>query len=391
MTGSQIITLFIIIFSYIVIAIMLYVGISSIKDRVDKRRLKDIEKGFGDLIKLQINTVNEGKEMTPSSINIVEKSIECPMHFKVFCRICADNYKDKPETIKKYVKTYEDRITKLFLKLDNKNVMKYAYYVFLIGEFRINDEVVNKTMLENLNSDSVYIRVNSLKALSKIGDMNSFIDALRIISLRGRYFNEKVIIDSIDSFEGDVGKLDRRLVEEMDNFTDDMVNMVITHFSNNGYRGCKEALIKKISDSKTSKEVTIRLIRYFDVVKTEGSEKYLYKLIESPYWEVRAATAKTLVRYDFDPIKDKMKKLTGDFNYHVRYNAAMTLITKGKKDSTVQEIINGEDKYARDIMFYAMFHNNLINYDEYRRLTEDDIGDINGPVYRPIGHKEVRV
>ncbi|MEG0005460.1 MAG: HEAT repeat domain-containing protein [Clostridium sp.] len=391
MTGSQIIILSIIVFSYVIIAIMLYVGISSIKDRVDKRKLMDIEKGFGDLIKAQINDLNQGVELNKNYINVVEKSLECPMHFKVFCAICADNHGNNPEVISKYVNIFEDRIVKLFLKMDSKNIMKYAYYVFLIGEFRINKVIINKTMLENLNSDSVYIRVNSLKALSKIGDMNSFIDALRIISLRGRYFNEKVIIDAIDSFEGDSEELDRRLVSEMSNFTDDMINMVITHFSNRGYRGCESALINKISDGRTSKEVTIRLIRYFDVVYTKGSERYLYDLIESPYWEVRAAAAKTLSKYNFEPIKYKLKSLTGDFNYHVRYNAAMTLIKNGKNDSAVQEIINGEDKYARDIMIYSMFHNNLINYEEYKAFTKDGIGDINGPVYEPLKKKEAQV
>ncbi|MEF9951164.1 MAG: HEAT repeat domain-containing protein [Clostridium sp.] len=391
MAGSQIIILSIIVFSYIIVAIMIYVGISSIKDRVDRRRLKDIEKGFGDLVKSQIKALESGVELQKNYVDIIEKSLECPMHFKTFCIICAEHYKIYPESAAKYISIYENRIVKLFLKLDTKNVMKYAYYVYLIGEFRINKDIINKTMLENLNSDSVYIRVNSLKALSKIGDLDSFIDALRIISLRGMYFNEKVIIDSIDSFEGDSGELDKCLVEEMGNFTDVMINIVITHFSNRGYRGCEDALIKKISDNKTSKEVTIRLIRYFDVVKTRGSEKYLYNLVDSPHWEVRAAVVKTLSTYNFEPVKHKIKELAGDFNYHVRYNAAMTLIKNGKNDNMVQEIVSGEDKYARDIMFYAMFHNNLINYEEYLRVTEDSIGDINGPVYEAVSEKEVLV
>ncbi|MEG0641706.1 MAG: HEAT repeat domain-containing protein [Clostridium sp.] len=370
MKGSTFIIVTIILFSYIVIAIMIYVGIARLKENLDSRKLKEIEEGFGKLILKHLDNVSEGEDIPTNEVQVVGQCIDGAMYLKVFSEVCIEYSKNNgTEVVKRYILNFEKKLYKLFFKVDRKSIMKFSYYIYLIGEFRMENNMIIKKLLDNLNSESIYIRVNSLKALSKIGNINGFIDALRIISLRGLYFNEKVIIDSIDSFEGNKDELDSIILSEINNYTDDMTNIVINHFSNNKYKKCSNTLLKMINNKKTSKEVIIRIVRYFEEVYNSDAQDSLINLLDSSYWETRAVTSRAMIKYDVNKAEEKLKNLVSDRNYHVRYNAAMTLISRGKGDRVVNEIINGEDKYARDIMVYAMFNNNLINYDEYMHIT----------------------
>ncbi|KMT22218.1 HEAT repeat domain-containing protein [Clostridium cylindrosporum] len=366
MGGTSFIIISLGVFSYVVICIMIYVGIARIKEKLENKKLKEIETGFGKFVLEHLEKTRNGIELSDIELNLVSDALDTPIYFKVFSKKYME-YANNENILfaKKYILNFQDKIVRIFSKVDRKSIMKFAYYIYLIGEFRINDKIINKILLENLNTESIYIRVNALKALSKIGDLNGFVDALRIISLRGLYFNEKIVIDSIDSFEGDIEELNLRLMEEMKNFTPQMINIVISHFSNTGYRKCSPLLIEKLKDKNTLKEVIMRIIKYFEVVKDIDSEPLIISMLDNPNWEVRVVASKAMLKYDVTKAEDKLRRLVSDNNYYVRYNTAMTLISKGRDYKLVQDIISGDDKFAKDIMFYAMFTKNFIDYDEY--------------------------
>lgn len=368
MLNFNLIIIVVAIFSFTVISIMVFILVSSVFGKKEEEKFKKLNDSLGVLIKIHLDSIKYGDKIPNGEMKHVRSMLKDKLGLEVFAFRVIENAKSDKISSVKYIKNYEEHLVKIFLKTDRKSIMKFAYSIYLIGEFRINNKEINRIVLDNLNSDSIYVRANSLKALSKIGDVKSFSDAIRIISLRGLYFNEKIIIDAIDSFEGDIEELNNILIDEIKNFTEDITNVVINHFENTRYVGCRDFLLNMLKSKDTPPNTIMRVMRYFHFVHYYKAESELIKLLESSNWQVRAVAAKAISRYDLENYCDKLSKLVSDSNYNVRYNAAMTLINSNSNQVIIDRIINGEDKYARDIVIYALFTNNKITYEKYLEL-----------------------
>lgn len=90
--------------------------------------------------------------------------------------------------------------------------------------------------------------------------------------------------------------------------------------------------------------------------------------MDSKDWEIRAISSKVISKYESILAKEKLKKNLGDSNYFVRYNSAFSFIYMVEEQNVINEALNNEDLFAREIIIYAMHVKGLINFDQYNEL-----------------------
>ena len=139
--------------------------------------------------------------------------------------------------------------------------------------------------------------------------------------------------------------------------------VAVEHFKNNKIEFVNEELFKYLNES-ISKEVDISIIKYFSNIKFEACKNKLIQLLNSNDWEYRAICAKALSNYKCNLTKEELLKSINDKNWHVRLNSAISIL-EFNDESLIDYILEKDDNYAKDILFYAMFMDERLSYEDY--------------------------
>ena len=118
-----------------------------------------------------------------------------------------------------------------------------------------------------------------------------------------------------------------------------------------------------MKDENSEKEIRISAIKYFSIINSKYAQEIIIDILKRGEWEYRAVSAATLSSYKNEESINSLLESITDKNWYVRYNSAISLLHLN------QDIINlvflKGDKYSRDIIFYAMFMEGRISYEEY--------------------------
>ena len=270
------------------------------------------------------------------------------------------------------VRDYAGRIINYKILLQNRIVRdKYrrSYILYLLSEFRINIEEVGEFAIDSLGSDSVYTRNNALRVVQNSGNIELLLKAIELISSEEYYFNTRVLVDCIDNFNEEDELLDEALLKNIDRFNPRFQRLVIEHFSNN-LNDSEDVRLKVLDvfSSSKDKSTLIMATRYFGRVIDERAKAYILENLTSPDWELRAMSAKILVKYKSQDTKAKLLESLKDPNYFVRYNSAFSYIDIEEEVKIYDELDNMTDVFAREITMYAMYARSMIDYKDYKDM-----------------------
>ncbi|GAB6169494.1 hypothetical protein JCM1393_19540 [Clostridium carnis] len=362
------------ILMYVMLSIIIFVLSSKIYKKIVTKKIKKISTYLNPIIENHIRKLKNKKEIDSEEINDITGKLKDKIYLEAFNEKIIELRKDNKinTEITMYLSFFEKFFLEKFINLDKSDYLKYSHEIYLYGEYGYKNEKIINQLLENINSESTYIRVNSLKSLSKIGNINEFIYALRVISEKDIYINDKIIIDSMDIFEGDKELFNKELHLNLNNFSNRIKGLVITHFTNIKYEYVAEEFLETIESNIDELENDLAKIKYFGNVKYEKMNNKIVDLLEDEKWEIRAISAKIALNYDNNKVRKSLINSVGDSNWFVRYNSAMTIISLKDNKELIKEVINSSDKYARDIMIYTLFNKKLITYDEYTTFNKEN-------------------
>lgn len=365
---------YIVIISFIVFVIMLFIVSIYLISSIIYNNLanKTINKKVNKLQSIMYNKLSNDKGMDEEDIEQIKKISSTKLGLRAFYLAYKDYINDNGYdfTIKEYINriiSYE-KIRKNSIVRDK---YKKSYILYLLSEFRIDTEKTRQISLESLQDDSIYIRNNSLKLIQNIGDVELALQAINIINNTEKYFNEKILLDFLDNFKGDIDILDKKLLDTLDNYNIKLKTKIIEHYSNrkNDSLEIRDSMLNYISTSD-DKDVIISSTRYFKRVIDNRVANILNKNLKNEHWEVRAISAKVICKYPNKKAIDILKQTIGDNNYFVRYNSAFSLISMEEKDQIMEELLNHHDRFAKDILAYVMFVNNIIDFESYNNYKE---------------------
>lgn len=252
----------------------------------------------------------------------------------------------------------EVKITNLILDKKEKDEFDKAYKIYIIGEFNIHKQY--EYLMNNIGNDSVYIQINILKALSKLGNKIDFIDSLKKIMTSSSLIHEKVLIDILYTFYESDRSLNKDLENELKNEDDTLNKIIIYHFINIKYEDAKGIIYDLVADNSIDTEVKIACIKYFAEIKYFKVESILIELLGSEKWEIRAISASALKEYKNEKVIEELEKSITDEVWYVRQNSAKSLYhLVGEKDK-LKSIIEGDDKYASDSLISTYSEQDII-------------------------------
>ncbi|WP_052356582.1 HEAT repeat domain-containing protein [[Clostridium] dakarense] len=363
-------------FVYIISCSIIYMIVKDMLNMRFNKKVDKLENTFGKEVLRQLNNVKSNKELSKIDIKYIKENLNKRPYVKVFNNhIFKFNENEKNHKFTKiYMLNFEDVILGHIKKCKRKDDTIKSYCAVLLGEYKLNNFEVNNFLFNCINTKSIYLRVSSLKAISKIGNLNNFIEALVYISDEDKYINNKILIDILGQFGGNKSLLNRQLINKFSLFNENIKKTIVEHFKNDKIVLVKDNMLDILKNESSDKEVRISVIKYFSIVKCESAKNEVIEILKKYDWEYRAICASALGNYKDEESIDALLISIGDKNWHVRYNSAISLL-RFEEDYIIDRVLKKNDKYSRDILFYAMFMKNKIPYEEClemsRKIEED--------------------
>lgn len=250
-------------------------------------------------------------------------------------------------------------------KLKSKDVHKVALSCKNLGEIR--SEKALDSLLGLIEIEVVEVKYNVLMALSKIGDEEAFIEAFKKLS-KTIPLSERSLIEIADSFEGDKIYVYRNLMYLEDEFISSIFIKSAGNYKN--ILLADEIAIFLADENKEKKIAALKALGNM------GDNRYVAQIIEllkDESWEVRAIAAKVLGQLQDNRALIPLVKALSDREWYVRYNAANSLISIEGGIQLVYDVLEGEDRFAKDIVVSVLETSygwdKVLEYDMYSTRT----------------------
>lgn len=344
----------ILIFLYYLICICVYIIWNNIKNKRIKKSLDAINRQAYEIIINESKNLREKKSLDKKNIKKLKRKLKSENYQKHIIKYLVS--KENKKEIIEFMN--EVKITNLILDKKEKDEFDKAYKIYIIGEFNIHKQY--EYLMNNIENSPIYIQINILKALSKLGNKIDFIASLKKVMKSSSLIHEKVLIDIVYTFYESDRFLNKDLENELKNGDDTLNKIIVYHFINTKYEEAKEIIYDLVADNSIDTEVKIACIKYFTEIKYFKVENILIESLESKKWEIRAVSASALRKYKNKRVIDELEKSITDEVWYVRQNSAKSLYhLVGEKDK-LKSIIEGDDKYASDSLISTYSEQDII-------------------------------
>ncbi|MEG0314192.1 MAG: hypothetical protein RR646_02900 [Erysipelotrichaceae bacterium] len=361
---------------YIMLSIILYVYYHSYINNKNTRLYNDRKIKFTKYLEILIIKISNNQEIENSEITKIRDKLFNPIYFSIFCET-INNYIDNNvyhESTIKLLANFEMYLTNKFINLNPNNHVNYAYLIYQYSIFDYHNERYINKLCSNIEDNSIYVRVGTLRAIAKLKEIDKLIYLLQIISLKEIYIGSKVIIDILDDLNYNEENLNKLLLDNLKSFNIATKCDVIEHFNHNKYIEASDILFKLLA--KNELELNITIIRYFNAIKDERIVPYLLKFMDSPNWEERSVAVKCSEQYRNKLIETKLVELMKDRNWYVRSNSANIYINESNIVPIMEELKITKDEFQKDIILYTLFKKHLMNYEDYQlQIKGSDINE----------------
>lgn len=332
------------------------------------KRIKKVEAELYKKIEDQLNKVTSVSESEKSSIKHLTKKLKNVDNLKAF-HLALDKYKDD-NGIELYLPQLRKIFALLAAKYEKQQSINKAYFAYVVSQYPITtgetDRLISEVLISYLYDKSVYCRENALQALYRFGDEENIIRAVKILDNRKVYYNSKLLTDGLYSFKGSHEKLSIKLLENFSFFHEPMQVAIINYLKLINI-DLSEMLFGLLIDKNLNNEIKFALIRYYGKYYFAPAKKVLINYLRqknSEEWEFAALSARALSRYQDRHVIDVLKSSLSSRNWYVRLNAASSLCEMNVSEEEFWDIINGNDRFAREILQYTFSIRNNKSFEQ---------------------------
>ncbi|MBM6830187.1 HEAT repeat domain-containing protein [Anaerotignum lactatifermentans] len=327
------------------------------RDALFDKRTEKMRQG----IRRQFQLIQKGEKTEKNHKKFLMKKLKRINYLIAYDNALQMEMKDqKAEVLEKYFSQIESVILFLAVRYSKKDKMEAGYFAFFLSEYAVNRKREMDSLLGLLliyvKKDNLYCRVNGLKALYHLGDVENVITALKMQDDDRIYINQKILTEGLLTFQGNHDDLIHGLWKEFNRFTDHTKLAILNYirFKTGDY---KEEIYGIMTDEKADKELRLSAIRYFGKYVYPPALKWLLDFVndhEPSHWEYVNVAVSSLSRYEGEEVIRALKGAIKSPNWYIRYSAAQGLEAHRLNYSELFDIINGEDRYAREMMTYRL-------------------------------------
>ena len=321
------------------------------------KRIKKLEAEFCKKIEDQLNKITSVSEIEKSHAKHLTKKLRNVDNLKAF-HLALEKHKDNNA-----IEPYLPQLGKVFVLLaaeyEKQQSINKAYFGYVMSQypnaFSETTKSISEILISYLYDKSVYCRENALQALYQLRNEESIIRAVKILDNRKVYYNSKLLTDGLYSFKGSHEKLSVKLLDNFSYFHAPMQVTIINYFKLTNV-DLREMMFGLFIDKNLDNEIKFALIRYYGKHYFEPAKKVLIDYLlqkNSEEWEFAALSARALSRYEDRYVIDVLKSSLSSKNWYVRLNAASSLCEMNVSEDEFLNIINGKDRFAREILQYT--------------------------------------
>lgn len=330
---------------------------------VFRRRTKVLEKRSSRLeveILDQIQRVQEGEPVETRHMDLLRKKLATTGNLLAFDETLDRLLTQQPEAVWRYVEEISSVFTYLALENRYRGTVKITYFAYVIGKYRIIEgkpvNLIVDIMFRLLREPSLYCRENAMQAIYSSGDWGCVLRALQIVDREGRFHHAKLLTDGLLTFPGSHEQLARALWREFDGFSTQM-KVVILDFIRFSGADMGQELLQLLADSRQDDEIRFSCIRYFGKYPHDQAYPLLLFFVENPQqqrWEYAAIAATALAAYPGQRSIQALKRSLNSSNWYIRFNAAKSLECFHLTYLELSDVLDGSDRYAREIVQYQL-------------------------------------
>ena len=248
-----------------------------------------------------------------------------------------------------------------------KSNYEQAYYTYVISTFDYQTQKVNSyfasRFISFLESESLYTFINTMEAFYAFGEEGYLLQALDKVDQRGTFYNQKLLVDGLLSAKVDFKKLNDKIVENFDTYSEYMQEAFLDYFRMNNY-DCQELCVQIIEQKDCDAELRYSAMRYFKKFPNEKIKQYCINLLENSTqfeWVDQMLAIQILSQYDEERIRNCMKAKIHSPSWYVRLNAAQYLHKYQLNFDEIEEIVAKKDKFATEILLYQYSENKEVS------------------------------
>lgn len=260
------------------------------------------------------------------------------------------------EEVQRYLDRNYDMFLVLAVEYRKRPAMERAFFAHLIAVYhpdrgRRNDRL-SEILLQFLDNSTVYCRENVLRALYAMGNAGAVEHALMLMQANGWYHNEKLLSDGLTSFAGDREALVRRLWKARSGW-DEQLQTAVVQFATNVSDSMASDFLEALNRRETPEETRFALVRYFQRHRYEEARPALLEMAgRADEGGLAIAACAALSKYPGDDTMSVLKQALHSRNWHVRRNAAASLVLLGVSDEDKEELYGSGDRYAGEMLAY---------------------------------------
>lgn len=330
---------------------------------VFRRRNAELKKRSDRLteeILLQIQRLKSGDSAEERHKELLQKKLQWANNLMVFDETLERLLQKEEESVWNYVREISPVFTYLAVKNKYHDVIKVTYFAYVIKKYRIIEgkpvHVVLEVMMKLLQEPSLYCRENALQAIYSCGDCGCVLRALHEVDESGKFHHGKLLTDGLLRFSGDRKQLTDALWKAFDRFSVSMRVVILDYIRFSG-GAMQEELLQLLADSRQDDEIRFSCIRYFGKYSYEPAFPILIALVENKEnkrWEYPAIAATALAGYPCERSIEVLKRKLNSSNWYIRFNAAKSLERFRLSYLEVSDVMEGNDRYAREILQYQI-------------------------------------
>lgn len=353
----------ILVYIYLAVCLsMIFFNIGTIifSKRRDKTNEK-LRKQYSDMIREELARIREGGETPLRHLKFMKRSLHHQERLLVFVHVMTDLFSEFPDEIRIYL----DRMSVVMDTLidhykKHNDPIRYAFFLYTLRVFQqmsgVTPPKVEDVLLGALREPNTYCRENALQAIYRSGETKLVLHALEVIDSERINHSKKLLSDGLLAFTGDTDELIDELWKVFETFGRDM-QVVILDFIRFCSPGHRDRLIAILKDEKRDPELRFSCIRYFGKYPDEEAYPVLLEMagdLGNRRWEYPAIACAALVGYPGGKTIETLKRALHTANWYVRYNAAESLARLGAGYVELIDVIDGNDRYAREILQFQL-------------------------------------
>ncbi len=272
-----------------------------------------------------------------------------------------DGQEQEEESFQLYMQQIQpvfSELAEVYLNRENAQSAYYCYFLDRHGlQRRMSEHQLRQELIPYLKKNSLYCRVNALKALCSCGNPRVLTEGLlKLGENREVQLQEKLITEALMEYKGDMQELIALLWKHFDSFSLAIQRAVLdlVRFQSGVYSRPMEQILW---DPARDKELRLAAVRYFGKYHSPSAEEILMDFVQDPdplRWEYAAVSASALAAYGGPQVEAALVHALGSPNWYVRNNAAASLEARGMSGVALSRVLMGEDPFAKEILTYRM-------------------------------------